>query len=47
MLQASVVADLFHVLKQVNQELDAARKNCRRTLKNKKDTPKNVEKKQR
>ena len=41
MPQASVVADLFHVVKQVNQELDQARKDCKRSFKNKKNTPKN------
>ena len=33
MPQASVVADRFHVMKQVNQELDQARKDCNRALK--------------
>lgn len=40
MPQASVVADLFHVVKQVNQELDQARKDCKRSFNNKKNMPK-------
>lgn len=38
MPQASVVADRFHVVKQVNQELDGARKDCKRDLKKQKDS---------
>ena len=37
MPQASVVADRFHVVKQVNQELDQARKDCKRALKKQKN----------
>lgn len=33
MPQASIVADRFHVMKQVNQELDRARKECQTHLK--------------
>ena len=36
MPQASVVADRFHVVKQVNKELDQARKDCNRALKKQK-----------
>lgn len=36
MPQASVVADRFHVVKQVNQELDRARKDCKKALKKQK-----------
>lgn len=42
MPKASVVADLFHVVKQVNQELDQSRKDYKRTLKKKNKKNKTV-----
>lgn len=38
MPQASIVADRFHVMKQVNQELDQGRKNCKKEVCKEKNT---------
>lgn len=44
MPQASVVADIFHVVKQVNQSLDQAIKDCKRALKKNKNNPQKARK---